>query len=163
MKHTLECEKLVKAKLDILENIVKDKFGLTLLGVKISYDLKGLKAGLFNPKSDEIKLNGKLCTEFPERMADEVLVHEVAHFVTNKVFKNSKPHGSEWKHIAMLLGLDKPKATHDMPVKPVRQFQRYKYKCRCGIHNITSVRHKRIITKKAKYSCKRCGGLLEKV
>lgn len=163
MKHTLECENLVKAKIEVLENIVKDRFGLTLLELKISYDLEGLKAGVFNPKTNEIKLNGKLCEEFPERMANEVLVHEVAHFITNNLFKISKPHGSEWKRIAMILGLNKPKATHDMPVKPARLFQRYKYKCRCGIHKITSIRHNRIISKKAKYTCKRCGDLVEKL
>ncbi|MBZ4672432.1 SprT-like domain-containing protein [Deferribacterales bacterium Es71-Z0220] len=163
MKHIAEWENLVNAKLSILENIIKNKFGLSLLNLKISYDLKGLRAGLFIPKTNEIKLNGKLCKEFPERMVNEVLVHEVAHFVTNKVFKNSKPHGKKWKDIAILLGLKNPKTTHDMPVNPARQFQKYEYKCSCGTHNISSVRHKRIITKKAKYACKRCGGLLEKV
>lgn len=163
MEHNIKCEDLVNAKIKVLENIVKDKFGLTLLDLNISYDLKGLKAGIFNPKNNQIKLNGDLCAKFPERMANEILVHEVAHFIASKFYKKRKPHGSEWKLIAKILGLKKPKATHDMPVKPARLFKRYKYKCRCSIHNITSIRHNKIMSKKAKYICNRCGGLLEKV
>ena len=152
---------IIKKK-DSLNRVTQSKFGVNISGLKILYNLKGQRAGTVNPAKKEIRLNKELCLKFPEKMINEVLVHEIAHFVTFSVSPNAKPHGKEWKYVAKTLGLDNPKTTHNMPTTKARKVKGYFYKCGCNTYKLSSIRHNRIKRKEAEYACKYCGEKLRK-
>ena len=152
---------IIKKK-DSLDRISQSKFGINLSDLKVSYNLKGQRAGIVNPVKKEIRLNIELCNNFPEKMINEVLVHEIAHYINFCLNPSAKPHGNEWKCIAKALGLDNPKTTHDMPTTKARKVRGYKYKCRCSTYTLSSIRHNRIKRKEAEYACKYCGEKLKK-
>jgi SprT protein len=72
-----------------------------------------------------------------------------------------KPHGAEWKKIMVDLGAV-PKATgnYDLSGIPTRQYQRFAYSCGCRIHQLTIMRHRKILKGRAKYLCQFCNGAL---
>jgi len=113
-------DEIIKKK-DILNRISQSKFGVNISKLKISYNLKGQRAGIVNPVKKEIRLNFELCNKFPEKMINDVLVHEAAHYINFCLNPSIKPHGNEWKFIAKTLGLNNLKATHDMPTTKARK------------------------------------------
>lgn len=150
-------------KIDDLNRISQSKFGINISDLKILYNLKGQRAGVINPLKKEIRLNFELCNKFPEKMINEVLVHEIAHYINFCLNPSTKPHGNEWKYIAKNLGLQNPKTTHNMPTTKARKVNSYKYKCRCRTYTLSSIRHNRIQRKEAKYTCRHCGEKLIQV
>jgi SprT protein len=147
---------ILNKKLSFLNNVSTKEFNISLCPIKIGFDLKGLRAGIFKPKTNEIYLNKELCYICPDKVINEVLIHEIAHFIAYHIDKKAKPHGRLWKKIAYRLGLKNPKATHNLPVTPAKSLKTFRYSCKCKIHFITSIRHNKIINKKAKYFCKKC-------
>lgn len=154
---------ILQKKLIELNKISVRLFGVCILDLKIATDLTGTRAGVINTSSKVIRLNRELIKKYPEFIVGEVLPHEVAHFISKKLYPNSKPHGVEWKTVASILGLTNPKATHSMPVQKVRNYNRIGYYCKCSHHLLTLTRHNKIINGQAEYYCKKCKERLRKI
>lgn len=154
---------ILQKKLIELNKISIKIFGVHILDIKIATDLTGTRAGVINTSSKVIRLNRELIKKYPEFVVGEVLPHEVAHFISKKLYPHSKPHGYEWKMVAFRLGLINPKATHSMPVQKVRNYARVGYYCKCSSHLLTITRHNKIINAKAEYYCKKCKEKLKKI
>jgi len=43
----------------------------------------------------------------------------------------------------------------------MRQYERFAYKCGCRTHQLTSVRHKRIVQRGYQYRCQYCHSFIE--
>jgi SprT protein len=99
---------------------------------------------------------------FDDSLSDTV-AHEVAHYVIDCLYglRRVKPHGVEWKSVMVDLGAE-PKATgsYDLTGIPVRQYAKFAYKCGCRTHQLTSLRHKKILQRRAQYCCQYCHGFL---
>jgi SprT protein len=88
--------------------------------------------------------------------------HETAHLVVFRLFgPGMQPHGREWRAIMGLFGAE-PTRCHDYDVDGLqaRQLRRYHYRCACRSHQVTSIRHNRIMRGQT-YLCRRCGGVLQ--
>lgn len=65
-------------------------------------------------------------TNFNEDFIREVMLHEIAHLITNKRYGRVKAHGKEWKHVCRQIGAN-PRATVDVT----------KYGYTSGVENTT--------------------------
>lgn len=151
-----KCDDILRKKLIEINEMSIRLFGISVLELEIFTDLRGTRAGVINTNSKVVRLNKDLIQKYPKFMVDEVLPHEVAHFISKKLYPNSRPHGDEWKMIASKLGITNPKATHSMPVQKVKIYSRIEYCCRCSTYLLTFIRHNKILNGEAEYYCKRC-------
>lgn len=154
-------QELLETKLIRLNEVSLKIFGVGILGLKILTNLRGTRAGVINTTSETVRLNGDLFKKYPEFITDEVLIHEVAHYVTNKLYGYVKPHGVQWKMVASRLGIPNPKATHSMPVSKAKEYRRIRYVCDCSSHMLTAIRHNRILNGQSEYYCRKCRGKLK--
>ncbi len=139
--------------------------------VFVRFDLRGTTAGQGGYFSDEqgfgVKFNLHLLNENWQDYLDETIAHEVAHVVVTAQYKHSngrrpKPHGREWQMVMRNVFNTEPQRTHDYDVAAcrVRTVKRYKYKCSCRTHMLTSIRHNRILRGEQVYHCRSCKGTL---
>ena len=160
--------------MDAVDNRVKDlmhKFKERYLGYttynvitpKILFSKRGTTAGtsLFNLRTGvgSLNFNRILMTENWDDF-DQTIVHEVAHHCTNTLEGNVKSHGKEWKRMMSFFGVraDRCHKYDTSTVTSVRAPRKtYKYSCSCTVHNISSIRHKRILTIGKNYVCRKCG------
>ncbi len=139
--------------------------GHKLPKVEIYFDVHGSAWGYFSRRGTQrrIRYNPHLFLRYPQQGLDEVVPHEVAHFVVDGLYPNRrcKPHGPEWREIMGLFGIDHPRATHTTPLDnvPVRRQQRFSYQCDCGTVELSATRHHRVL-RGARYICRRCGQTL---
>ncbi|MDC3263709.1 SprT-like domain-containing protein [Porticoccaceae bacterium] len=133
--------------------------------VSVDFDLKGKCAGMYQVKgrSRRIRYNPWLFAKYFEDSLHETVPHEVAHYIVDCLYglRRVKPHGIEWKRVMIDLGAE-PKATgdYDLTGIPVRQYTQFAYKCGCRTHQLTSLRHKKILQRRAQYRCQYCHGFL---
>lgn len=94
----------------------------------------------------------------------ETVYHEVAHLVAGiKHGFDIRPHGSEWRRIVVLLG-GTPSTTHNLNTSNVkkRAYFMFEYTCECTLaHNLTSIKHNKILRGTRKYTCTTCGTKLK--
>lgn len=121
----------------------------------ISYDVRGVKAGVAYLQQNCIKLNRTLLLENPEEFIRQVVPHELAHLIVYQVFGRVKPHGKEWQAVMTeLFGL--PADTcHQFDVQNVRG-KTFAYRCDCRQHLLSARRHHNVQQKKMLYLCKTC-------
>ena len=133
--------------------------------ITVDFDLKGKCAGMYQVKgrSRRIRYNPWLFAKYFEDSLNDTVIHEVAHYVVDCLYglRRVKPHGVEWKRVMVDLGAE-PKATgsYDLTGIPVRQYAKFAYKCGCRTHKLTSLRHKKILKRRAQYRCQFCHGFL---
>ncbi|MDR2789835.1 MAG: SprT-like domain-containing protein [Campylobacteraceae bacterium] len=109
-----------------------------------------------------IRLHGKLLKEFKQEYIKDVLTHEFAHAVQMELFAKSKPHGKEWKGIVEKLnGAPFKKSNINYQLNKGRAMKTYLYKCACGEHHISAVRHNKITRNIMIYRCKKCGEIIK--
>lgn len=143
-----------------LKRLCIDIFQIDISDIKLSINLKGKAAGKYYPSKREIHLNRYLLATHPFDMLNKILIHEIAHHIAYLLHgKKIKPHGTEWKNICKKLGYE-PEVYHNLPVQKSRELRRFKYRCGCSNHLITSIRHNRI-QKGIAYFCKKCKKRLE--
>jgi len=127
---------------------------------EIRFDLRGRSAGLvlFAPRRPpEIRYNLQLLAENEEEFLARTVPHEVAHLVVRELFgSETRPHGREWKAVMGVFGAD-PSRCHDYDVSrsQVRRLPRFPYHCGCRQHELTSIRHRRILNGQS-YFCRAC-------
>ena len=134
--------------------------------IPVHFDLKGKCAGMYEVRgrSRRIRYNPWLFAKYYEESLSNTVVHEVAHYLVDCIYGlgRVKPHGNEWKSIMLDFGA-RPKATgdYDLTGIPMRQYTKYAYKCGCRTHQLTSVRHKRIVQRGYQYRCQYCQSFIE--
>lgn len=142
-------------------------FNMSLPYLPVTFDLKGKCAGMYKAVGDHrlIRFNPWLFAKYFEESFSNTVPHEVAHYVVHMMWgsKGIKPHGREWRDIMLALGVS-PKATnnYDLDGVPKRSYRRYRYRCGCKMHELTIIRHKKIVHQGARYYCKSCHGILER-
>ena len=140
-------------------------YGQRFDAITVHFDLKGKCAGMYQVKgrNRRIRYNPWLFAKYFEDSISDTVTHEVAHYVVDCLYglRRVKPHGVEWKSVMVELGAE-PKATgsYDLTGIPVRQYTKFAYKCACRTHQLTSLRHKKILYKRAQYRCQYCHGFL---
>lgn len=134
--------------------------------VEILFDLSGRNAGMYRVHGSNrcIRYNPYIFSRYFEDSLITTVPHEVAHYISDSLYglQKIRPHGQEWKDIMNLFGA-RPDVTgrYDLQGIPQRRQKRYTYFCQCMEHQLSSVRHNRIIKKQAQYFCKHCHQLIQ--
>lgn len=129
--------------------------------IPVTFDLCGKCAGMYkrHNQSRRIRYNPWLFAKYYQSSLEQTVPHEVAHYIADCLWdiKSIKPHGKEWKSVVTALG-GSPVATGKYSLQgiPVKQYQRFAYKCGCKTHHLTAIRHSRIVSAKASYHCRLC-------
>lgn len=138
----------------------------------VSFCLRGRSAGQFRTRPvknsgfravranlSEIRFNAVMLEKYGDRFIAETVGHEVAHFIVFELYGRSvRPHGKEWQAVMMDVLQQNPEVTHQYETKPARRLKRYAYVCGCPelVHELTSIRHNKVMSKKARYLCRKC-------
>jgi SprT protein len=131
----------------------------------IRYTMRGKAAGRAWPLKWEIALNPRLAELNGDRFIMETVTHEVAHLIAGRLNPKDRPHGCTWKSVMLAFGQD-PKRLHDYDISCIAGLrtprQRYAYACDCRGHQITAIRHNRIL-RGAEYRCMLCRSVIRQV
>ena len=128
--------------------------------VVVKFDLSGKAAGMAlfpHRASPIIRYNVLLLAENREDFLRRTVPHEVAHVVARHLFgRRIKPHGPEWRQVMVLFGAD-PSRCHDYDISRAsrRRLKRFDYRCNCRSHQLTSIRHNRVLQGQV-YLCLKC-------
>ncbi len=126
---------------------------------QLNYKQRGKIAGSAYLENWEIRLNPVLLAENGEQFIKEVVPHELAHLLTFRLFGKVPPHGREWRWMMeKVLGVP-ARRTHSFDVKSV-QGRSFTYRCGCKTHDLSIIRHNRVMRKRAQYHCRQCGEIL---
>jgi len=136
----------------------------------VKFTLGGTTAGkaYYDSPNGKLNFNLVLAHENLDEFHDEVAPHEVAHLISVALYgvANGKGHGVNWKGVmSQCFRLD-PSQYHDMDVAEAKKsvgVATLKYQCACTVHNLSKIRHNRIINTGVKYTCKKCKGVLVQV
>ncbi|UHD16648.1 SprT family zinc-dependent metalloprotease [Thiocapsa bogorovii] len=134
---------------------------LAMPRVEIRFDLRGTSAGQARMRSRSfaiIRYNATLLSMHETHFVSETVAHEVAHVVAFvKHGPRIRPHGPEWQAVMRHFGVE-PSRCHRYDVSRLRtrSLQRFLYRCDCGTHEISSIRHNRICREGTVYLCRRC-------
>ena len=140
----------------------------------ITYDLKSVRT-LGSVKKNRatgtvnMRLNPHLLEEFGEKYIEHVVVHELAHIITDGVYPFNKygrikSHGREFKSVCYNIGYGHVgKATtgifseskHLQSTRTAKPKKTFTYTCGCGDHPLTQIRHGKVL-RGASYRCGRC-------
>jgi len=136
-------------------------FSMKLKSVEITFDLKGRTAGMYRVYGNkrEIRYNPYIFSKYFDDNFNTTVPHEVAHYITDIIYGlgKIKPHGKEWKAVMHAFNADASvTSNYDLSGIPVRKQTLYSYQCDCREHQISSVRHKKIISKRGQYYCTYC-------
>jgi SprT protein len=159
-------------KIEELKTIATEVYGISFeyKEPNITY-MRGnsKKIGYFEPKYNTIHFNAKLLEEYGEVYINEVVVHEYAHAIVEILYPwkpslnphnnfNIKPHGSEFKSVCEVFGIEGKSTTNLFKNSTILKKKTFPYTCDCTdkIHNISLIRHNKIIKKNASYTCKHC-------
>jgi|WetSurMetagenome_2_1015567.scaffolds.fasta_scaffold26866_4 SprT protein len=131
----------------------------------IRYTLRGKAAGRAWPQKWEISLNPRLAELNGDRFIMETVTHEIAHLIAFRLNPKDRPHGRTWESIMLAFGQE-PKRLHDYDFSGIAGLrtprQRYAYACDCRGHQITAIRHNRIL-RGAEYRCMICRSVIRPV
>lgn len=146
------------------------KFERAFVYQDIRYDIRGKVAGqLIREKSRignakfRFRFNKSLLEKYGEEFIDQVAPHECAHLVAYAVYGNNiRPHGKEWQWIMREVFELEPEVTHRFEVESARRLNAYHYACACPelTHKLTSIRHNKVQSGKARYLCRQCREVL---
>lgn len=129
--------------------------------VPIRFDLKGRAAGMYKVHYNNrvIRYNPYIFAKYFDDNLATTIPHEVAHYIVDMLYGTARvrPHGKEWKQIMLALGAE-PCVTgnYDLSGIPVRKQKRHSYQCDCDVHQISTVRHNKILQGSAHYFCRKC-------
>ena len=130
--------------------------------IPVLFDLTGRTAGMYRVKRNQrcIRYNPFIFARYYKDSLQNTVPHEVAHYVVDHIYgrKSIKPHGRQWQSVMALFNRE-PKVTgnYDLTGLPGRNYATFAYRCQCKTHQLTSIRHNRILRGQTQYSCNRCG------
>lgn len=141
-------------------NFASERYGKKLDVIDVRFDLRGRTSGMFCHRGREsfIRYNSAIfCRYFDENLTQTV-PHEVAHYVVFKLHpRYAKPHGPEWKQVMHDFGAPADVTSKlDIQDLSTRRLKRYRYRCDCREHELTSIRHNRIERGVRRYGCPKC-------
>lgn len=124
---------------------------------EIKFDLKGQNAGSFRVMGDKctLRFNFELLKENKKDFLRYIVPHEVAHYVTFRLYGRVRPHGKEWRNIMRFLGIENPRRCHSFNVHP------WIYRCGCREHYVSQRQHSWILKGKKAYRCRDCKEKIE--
>jgi SprT protein len=136
-------------------------FGVAFPAPTLRFDLRGKTAGQARTRDGracEIRYNLALLARHPEDFLARTVPHETAHLVAFRLCgPRVKPHGHEWEAIMRLFGAEPSRChNYDIAGLQTRRLRRFAYRCDCRSHQLTSIRHKRILAGQV-YLCRQCG------
>lgn len=128
--------------------------------IPVYFDLKGRAAGMYKVKKSQrmIRYNPYIFARYFSENLAVTVPHEVAHYVVDVLYsmRNTQAHGKEWKNIMALLNADASvTCDFDLNGLPTRNYQRFDYSCSCRTHELTRIRHNRVL-KGVRYLCRHC-------
>ena len=140
-------------------------FQFSPASVAVTFDLSGSAAGMYRVCRGKrvIRYNPYIFAKYFENNLAVTVPHEVAHYVTDRLYglRNIRPHGGDWKAVLRSLGAEPlVTARYDMTGVPVRRQRRFNYRCECGTHWLSTCRHNRIQRGQSSYLCRRCGSAI---
>ena len=123
------------------------------------YDLRGTTSGQANYLGI-LRWNMDIYVPNKEVYLTRTVPHEVAHLVSYAVYGHAgHGHRKHWKNIMFnVMGLE-PKRCHNYTegVKKSRVVERdWAYECSCRVHNISTVKHNKMLRGKTIYHCVHC-------
>lgn len=143
--------------------------GLNVQYPKLDVSLKGTRAGCYSWTNDnlpyELNYNFALYKENREQFLKQTVVHEFSHFLAHVLY-DSKGHDKFWKYIMQDIFCTEPKRCHDYDVTNVKRKSHkptHEYLCSCGkkgIHILSDLKHKKILSGRFSYQCKVCKEIL---
>lgn len=118
--------------------------------VIVRFDLTGKAAGMaiFPPRATPvIRYNALLLAENRDDFLRRTVPHEVAHIIARRLFgKKIKPHGPEWRQVMQLFGAEAARChNYDVSRSSQRKVKRFSYRCDCRTHQLSSIRHNRVL------------------
>jgi SprT protein len=139
----------------------EDHFEIAIPLQEIRYDLKGKAAGMaIFPRKGRpyIRYNPLMLSNHPEAFLSQTLPHEVSHLVARFLYGSRiRPHGAEWKAIMAFYDARAERChNYRLTNGQGRQLRRFSYACKCRQHELTSIRHNRVL-KGTRYLCRSCG------
>ena len=164
-------QKQVQLKIEELQKTTRKMTNLLLdVEVNISYDLDSARTiGQYIYSTRTIRLNNNLLEEYGEAYILDTVVHEFAHAVIHNFYpdgynphtrKRVNGHGPEFRRVCRAFGNDgcaRSSLFNDSKtMKQTKRQTRITYKCGCMTHEVSKVRHNRIISGKTSYSCSVC-------
>ncbi len=128
--------------------------------IPVMFDLKGRAAGMYkvNKSRRMIRYNPYIFARYFSENLLTTVPHEVAHYIVDVLYgmKKTQPHGKEWKNIMAMFNADASVTCHfDLDGIPTRYYQRFDYYCVCRTHQLTRIRHNRVL-KGVRYHCRQC-------
>lgn len=170
MKNLDTMKAVVLKKVEMLQAQAEKVYGCRVPNVQIKYDLNTIRLGgqaVTNPHTNlfKMRLHPAALAYYGEEYVERTVVHEFAHLVQRQNYPMSKPHGKEWKSVMRNLGVepsrchsyDLEKALKACGSKPTgRKVKTFTYKCNCQEHQLTAIRHNRVVKGTQTYHCKKC-------
>lgn len=126
--------------------------------IKYSYTSKSSWNTLAKKNLPILRFNPYLLMTYKEKFIQQVVPHECAHLVAYALYGlKIKPHGPEWKAIMVDLYEQRPDVTHQFEI-PKKNKPLFSYKCLCKElqHQLSIIRHNKVVKEKAIYLCKKC-------
>jgi len=157
-------QNIIERVSDLLQQC-QQHFNQPFKPIEIRFDLRGKTSGMYVVKNKQqyLRFNPLIFSKYFEDNLCNTVPHEVAHYVSHVLFgiKNIRPHGKEWKSIMQILGAE-PRVTgnYDLSGIPFKRQRRFRYICNCMTHELTTIRHNRIVKNKSRYICRKCNGKL---
>ena len=127
----------------------------------ISMHQRGKIAGSARLDPLELRFNPVLYRENESAFLHEVVPHEVCHLLIWQLFPGQRlrPHGKEWQALMQTIYQLPGDARHQFDVSSVRG-KTFAYSCDCSQHQLSQIRHNKIVRRQAEYRCKECHQVL---
>lgn len=146
----MQVQRQLKRDLDTANCFFQKEFQAPI----ISYNVRGLKAGVAYLQRNEVRFNPILLEENGQDFIRQVVPHELAHILVYQQFGRVAPHGKEWK-MMMETVLGVPAETYHC-FDTTNVAKQFNYICDCQTHALSIRRHNAIQANKRSYLCKKC-------
>jgi SprT protein len=138
-------------------NLLFPKNQIDFSAITFDFAMRGKTAGKADCKNLVLYYNLIIAGDNLTEFLNDTVAHEIAHLFQRKMYPTSKPHGVEWKLVMMKLGYE-PTRCHHMDTQSVAKVVHktvHVYKCNCMEHNMSNLKHKKIVAGRG-YSCTKC-------
>lgn len=153
----------IQRRLRACIELAQAQFNRTFPMPTVTYNVRGLKAGVAYLQQNEIRLNPTLLAENAEHFIRETVPHELAHLIVYQQYgRRAKPHGREWRFVMEEVFKLPASVYHEYDTTAVRR-NSVAYQCDCQIHQLGQRQHQRIKTQSAVYTCRKCKGKLREM
>lgn len=146
----MQVQRQLKRDLDTANQFFQKSF----IAPTVSYNVRGLKAGVAYLTRNEIRFNPILLQENGQDFIRQVVPHELAHILVHQQFGRVQAHGREWKMMMeTVLGVP-AEIYHCFDTASVAS--QFAYRCACQTHQLSLRRQNAILRDKRVYLCRKC-------